>query len=238
MSVTILQITQSSNIDAREEKYDHGDVIIAIEQTAGRGQRGNKWSSHAGENLTFTTVLKPSFLAAKEQFLLSKVVALAIVDTLKAFGIEAMIKWTNDIYVGDKKICGVLIENDLCGEKMTRAIVGIGLNVNQREFDEWIPNPTSMNLEREQKFDIMEVFDTLYTSLMLRYGQLETNKKEQIEEDYHRLIYRCEKLHTFAYPDGRQFAGIIKKVAPSGELFVEIDGVCNVFKFTEIRFVI
>ena len=113
MAVFIYKSMPSTNSEVAKPGYRHGDAVIAREQTAGRGQRGNKWSSKAGENLTFSLVWEPTFMEAKRQFLLSEAVALALVDTLKEYDIRPKIKWTNDIYVGNKKICGILIENAL-----------------------------------------------------------------------------------------------------------------------------
>ena len=117
-------ILGSTNDEARNALYGEGDVVIAEHQTAGRGQRGHTWESAVGENLTFSLILEPRFLPVNEQFLLTEVLALGLVDTLAEFGIEARIKWTNDIYVGDKKIVGMLVENSLGGGCLARTIAG------------------------------------------------------------------------------------------------------------------
>ena len=100
------QLTSTNN-EATSSAYAEGDVVWADEQSAGRGQRGHKWESRKGENITFSVVLEPKFLPAIKQFLISEVVALAMVDALQYYGIGAKIKWTNDIYVGDKKLAGI-----------------------------------------------------------------------------------------------------------------------------------
>ena len=125
----------STNDEARDPRLAHGDVVWADEQTAGRGQRGHAWSSTPGENLTFSVVLRPTFLPVGEQFLLSEAVALALCDTFEAFGIAARIKWTNDIYVGNHKLSGMLFEHSFSGPTLSRSVVGIGINVNQMAFD-------------------------------------------------------------------------------------------------------
>jgi len=117
--------TTSTNDLAREERYGHGDVICAERQTAGRGQRGHTWTSPEGVNLLFSVVLCPTFLPAGEQFLLSQAVALALVDTLGTCGIDARIKWTNDIYAGDRKLVGILIEHHLAGGRLARTGAGL-----------------------------------------------------------------------------------------------------------------
>lgn len=238
MAVLIYKSLPSTNSEARKPGYRHGDAIIAREQTAGRGQRGNKWSSNPGENLTFSLVWEPTFLEAKRQFLLSEAVALALVDTLRAYDLRPKIKWTNDIYVGNRKICGILIEHDLGTEgKLARTIVGIGLNVNQKEFAEWVPNPTSMALLAGRTLDLNEVFQRLYDALEARYSQLQSDPAA-IEKEYGQLLYRLEELHTYALPNGKRFAGVIKGVRSSGELLVESEGMVVPYLFKEIEFII
>ena len=152
-----LESIDSTNEECRRRisDIDNLSVVAALSQTSGKGQRGNVWLSEAGQNLTFSIVLKfPAKglkaemepMLAYDQFVLSEITSLAIVDLLADFGIEAKIKWPNDIYVGDRKICGILIENSLRGEWIQHSIIGIGLNVNQRNFDVTLPNPTSMVL--------------------------------------------------------------------------------------------
>ena len=155
--------TTSTNDDAKRPEYRHGDIVWAERQTAGRGQRGHSWTSPEGENLTFTLVLEPVFLPVGEQFLLSEAVTLALTDTFAAFGIDARIKWTNDIYVGDKKLVGILIEHSYSGPTLARTIAGIGINVNQRAFDPALPNPVSMAVASGRTFDRREVLVGLST---------------------------------------------------------------------------
>ena len=124
---TVLETCGSTNTEAADRsRYAHGDTVVAIRQTAGRGQRGHRWESVPGENLTFSIVLEPTFLAAGEQFLLSEAIALAVTDTLQEYGIGATIKWTNDIYVNDRKICGMLLEHNLDGTRLARTVAEYG----------------------------------------------------------------------------------------------------------------
>ena len=181
--------TTSTNDLAREERYGHGDVICAERQTAGRGQRGHTWTSPEGVNLLFSVVLCPTFLPAGEQFLLSQAVALALVDTLGTCGIDARIKWTNDIYAGDRKLVGILIEHHLAGGRLARTVAGIGINVNQTEFDPALPNPTSMALEAGRTFDREEVLDRFHAALMRRYAALEAGARAPLAEEYRRRMY-------------------------------------------------
>ncbi len=238
MAVLIYRSLPSTNTEVKKPGYRHGDAVIAKEQTAGRGQRGNRWSSNPGENLTFSLVWEPTFLEAKRQFLLSEAVALALTDTLGEYNIKAKIKWTNDIYVGRKKICGILIEHDLGTDgHLARTIVGIGLNINQKEFEEWVPNPTSMATLTGESYDVGAVFQRLYDALEARYNQLQSDPAA-IERDYDALLFRKGEMATYALPNGKRFEGVILGVKPSGELLVESQGMVVPYLFKEIEFVI
>lgn len=176
----------TSTIDeARDLGYGHGDVVVAEFQTAGRGQRGRVWSSAAGENLMLSVVLDTSFLRATEQFLLLQTVALSLVDVLAGYGLEARVKWTNDIYIGDRKVVGVLIDHTLGPDGMlARSGVGVGVNVCQRIFDPSLPNPTSMALELER----------LGLEGGSRGGTLD--RREVLERFHGRLMERVEELRA------------------------------------------
>ena len=128
-------------------------VISARSQTAGRGQRGNIWLSEPDKNLTFSIVVKYegglfSHMSAAEQIIITEITSLTIVELLSNYGIDAKIKWPNDIYVNDKKICGILIEHSVCKASLVHSIIGVGLNVNQLDFDKSLANPTSILLEK------------------------------------------------------------------------------------------
>lgn len=236
--ITFLDETTSTNDVARNPLYRHGDIVSAEFQTAGRGQKGHKWSSRRSENIMFSVVLEPTWLPVVEQFLLSEAVALALVDTLAAYGIAAMVKWTNDIYVGDRKITGVLIEHDLAGDRLARTIAGIGINVNQREFDPSLPNPTSMALETGREFDRREVLYTYRDALMRRIEQAENGDREALQREYCEKLYRRGEEHAFRLPSGKEIRGTIRSVRPSGELMVECGGEVRGYLFKEIEFII
>jgi len=237
--VEVLQECASTNIEAADrDRFAHGDAVVALNQTAGRGQRGHKWDSRPGENLMFSLVLEPDFLPAARQFLLSEAVALGIADALDGFGVRAGIKWTNDIYVGDRKICGTLIENDLGGGNLARSIVGVGINVNQTEFPEWIPNPDSLRLETGRTYRLQEVFRAVYDCIGERYGMLAAGGYGRIEEDYAARLYRRDSVHRYFIPGEGEVEGIIRGVRADGALRVEIDGRVREFLFREIEFIL
>ncbi len=134
----------------------HGAIFVTDDQTAGRGQRGNSWEAAPGENLTFSILLRPRTITPIESFTISMLTSLSIADALEAHlhGKHVMIKWPNDIYVDDLKLCGILIENSFMGRTIAHSIVGIGINVNQRQFLSDAPNPVSMANLADRHFDL------------------------------------------------------------------------------------
>lgn len=162
-----LESVDSTNSEAKRRiaELETMSVIAAECQTAGRGQNGNKWFSESSRSLTFSLVVKDLCLKAWEQAIISESTAQAVVDTLTSYGIDARIKWPNDIYCGEKKICGILIENSLMGEHIKWSIIGIGLNVNNINFPTNLPNPTSMALCTGCVYQIKEVLDRLIEKL-------------------------------------------------------------------------
>ena len=183
MNITWLDIVDSTNNEAKRQikSLNHMSVISSFHQTAGRGQRGNSWRSEKGMNLTFSIVIKYGAdgygdLNPSNQFLISKVTSLAVTEFLKRFGIDAQIKWPNDIYVKNKKIAGILIEHALQGNTMAYSIIGIGLNVNQLNFDSNLFNPTSIRLEspglthldlKDALDDFLNIFKDIIISLKI-----------------------------------------------------------------------
>ena len=228
----------STNDVAREPQYVHGDIIRAEYQTAGRGQRGHVWSSAAGENLMFSAVLCPTFLPVREQFLLSEVVALALTDTFAAFGIDTRIKWTNDIYAGDRKLVGVLIEQNVTGTTISRSVVGIGINVNQTAFDPSLPNPVSMAQLLGRTLDRDAVLDEFCKNLEIRYDQLEHGDRAALCEEYRSRMYRLGEPAPFRMKDGTIADAVIEGVQPSGALILRhAGGQRREYMFGEVEFV-
>ena len=234
-----LGTTTSTNDDARDAKYRHGDIVWAEHQTAGRGQRGHKWLSPEGENLTFTMVVEPHFLPVAEQFLLCEAMSVALTDTFAAYGIETRIKWTNDIYAGDRKLEGVLIEHSYSGATLSRSLLGIGINVNQTAFDPSLPNPVSMAQLTGRRYDRREVLETFERCMLARYAQLENGDREALQRDYRDHMYGLGQRRPFRRPDGSLTHGIIEGVRTSGELMLRHDdGSLGEYLFKESEFVI
>ncbi|MFR9619994.1 MAG: biotin--[acetyl-CoA-carboxylase] ligase [Rikenellaceae bacterium] len=238
MNLYIYEECSSTNDLASNTLFRHSDTIWAERQWAGRGQRGNKWMSGVGENITFSVVLQPRGVAAAEQFIISQITALALRDTLAQLGIESRVKWTNDIYVGDMKIAGVLIENSLQEGRLSRSIIGIGLNINQELFDPELPNPTSMRVVSGRRYSREGVLRLLHAHLMERYSQIEENRS-LIEQHYHEALYRRDEQHTFQLAGGELMQATIEGVGAQGELMLRHStGERKGYLFREVGFVI
>jgi len=212
-----------------------GLVVITDNQTAGRGQRGNTWESEPGKNLTFSTGLRPSFLAAKNQFQLSMAVSLGLFDCLHELlpSVKIKIKWPNDMMLNGKKTCGILIENQVTGQTVDRSVVGIGLNVNQKLFT--IDSATSMTLVSTHEWDLYKVFSLLLEKLEARYLQLRSGDVDSIRAQYSKNLFWKNEVQRFAVGE-RKFSGIVRGVDDDGKLMLEAGGQLRSFGFKEISF--
>jgi len=220
------------------------DVWAASFQTEGRGQKGNRWESSAGENLTFSILARPVMIKAEKQFLISQCVALGIIDYLRMNSVESSIKWPNDIYSGDKKICGILIEHYLSSDNLSASIIGIGINLNQSRFSPDAPNPTSVFLETGVKRDPVNELKDLINSIKPYFEKIysEPDGKivKQIEERYKREMYLLDKKVRYQEClTGKIFWGTIKGVDKSACLILEKeDGSLSSYAFKEIRYLL
>ncbi len=216
---------------ARMDDLPHGAVILAVEQTGGKGQMGAKWTSQPGMNLTFSIFLDNVNLSVERQFILTKIVSLSLIDLLLGFELPAKIKWPNDIYINDSKIAGVLIENSLKGAQIVRSIIGIGLNVNQQEFENL--NATSLRLESGHSISN----DELLFSFIAKMNQhIDRETDPQLHNDYLNSLYWRDEIREFQDQEGT-FQGRIIDVAPNGKLIVEREGGMVEFDLKEIRFI-
>ncbi|MEW5846240.1 MAG: biotin--[acetyl-CoA-carboxylase] ligase [Bacteroidota bacterium] len=234
----------SSTNDICQQRANMGvaeGVVIAAEfQEQGRGQRGNAWESQAGLNLTFSMLLRPTFLPVGEQFYLSKAIALAITDWLKAYveNKPVKIKWPNDIYIGNSKICGILIENSFSGQNLETSVVGIGVNLNQINFPDDLPNPTSLLLETGKKVTPQDALPEVISCIGARYLQLVESNRVAIDNDYLNAIYRKDQLCKY-YSNGEEFEATITGIHPTGELILKTsNGEIRTFAFKEVTFII
>ena len=207
-----------------KSKPVEGTVIRADSQSAGRGQFGSRWESAAGKNLTFSVILYPSWLEIGAQFTLSMAVALAVHDAVSSLvgsDLPVRIKWPNDLYTDGRKTAGILIQNGLAGTSIQSSIVGIGLNVNQLNFDPSLPNPTSLALSSGRTFDLDQIADFLFECLEQRYLQLKAGQAVQIRSAYESLLYRRGVETDFTdTATGVDFTGIVLGVTAAGQLRV------------------
>ncbi|OUJ75364.1 biotin--[acetyl-CoA-carboxylase] ligase [Hymenobacter crusticola] len=232
---------ESTNTEAQtlvvKNSATEGCTVITDKQTAGRGQRGNRWEAVAGENLTLSVVWFPSFLVANDQFQLSQAVALAVHDwasSLLGPDPALRLKWPNDLFFGDQKLGGILIENTVSGAKIQSSIVGIGLNINQQNFG--IPTATSFGKLTGRHYALPPLAMRLLESLERRYLQARAGQRVSLRADYLRALYRYEEWHSYEVA-GRRVTGRIVDVDEAGRLMVEIDGKLQRFGLQEIKFV-
>jgi len=208
--------TYASDLSARGN-VPEGTVVITKRQFLGRGQRGNTWEAQEGVNLTLSIILYPRFLEPSRQFALSQAISLAVWDLLTFLGIpDAGIKWPNDIMIDEKKVCGILIENQVRGQVFSQAIVGIGLNVNQVEFK--LPKATSIALTTGKQHDLNWVLAELLKRVEGRYLQAKNQASHLAKEYLERLFWKNES-HMFL-SGGHTFAGVIESVDTGGRLLV------------------
>lgn len=221
---------------ASKSTLTEGTVVITSNQFAGRGQRGNTWQAAAGMNLTFSILFKPSFITVKNQFTLTMVASLSVFDFLKEKNIaEVKIKWPNDIMVGKKKICGMLIENSIQGETINQSIFGIGLNINQTEFP--IDTATSLAIESKKQFNLNEELNLLLENIERRYLQLRAGKQSEMKKEYLQNLLGLNQSRKFISNE-QEFEGTIKAVSDLGELVVATSGREQIFSMKEISFVL
>ncbi|MBQ0024423.1 MAG: biotin--[acetyl-CoA-carboxylase] ligase [Bacteroidales bacterium] len=235
----------NSTIARDKENLADMSVYAAFNQSSGRGQRGNKWESKAGENLTFSILFKPRDLNLREQFCISQTVSMGVVDYLSGKGVTAKVKWPNDIYVSDRKICGILIENTAFRDKLSASIAGIGFNLNQMKFESDAPNPVSLSMITGKSYDIrleMEVLLQHILSIYLsitegdRAGYLRTSLDGRFLE----AMYRRGEWHWFEeMPQCRRIQARILGTDDSARLVTEHrDGSIHSYAFKEIKYLL
>ena len=236
-----LEETSSTNSELKflqqKSLLPEGSVVMAEYQTLGRGQAGNSWYSGKGKNLLFSFLLYPHCVKAKDQFIISRIVSLAIIKLLQQYTDNVTIKWPNDIYWNNKKIAGILIENSLMGQHIGYTIIGIGLNVNEDEFPEHLPNPVSMKQIMGYELDREKNLLLFQTEFLRLYHSLQRGEIAAIENEYMHHMYRKNGVHLFADADG-QFKASIKKVLPTGHLVLSThpDREERVYSFKEVSF--
>ena len=215
-------------------ELQHKEVWASRFQSAGKGQKGNVWCSDDGANLTFSIFIRHEDIPASRQFVISQAVSLGVCDYLSSKGVETSIKWPNDIYVGDCKICGILISNTVGGSLLKDTVAGIGINLNQVEFPDWIPNPISLKVIMGNNYVIENELPLLVQAIFDRYD----NIGAAVETDYLHRLYLKDTTHIYTdTASGQSFEGTIRGVEKDGRLAVETaGGTVRYFAFKEIAY--
>ncbi|MCO5241385.1 MAG: biotin--[acetyl-CoA-carboxylase] ligase [Chitinophagaceae bacterium] len=224
-SFTVLPQVDSTNNYAMQQVHarlaKHGDTWFALDQTSGKGQRGKTWQSSVGENIIMSIVLTPSFLLPVHTFLLNAAVSLGAYDFFNKYaGNETCIKWPNDIFWGDRKAGGILIENSMQSNNWLFAVAGLGININQRHFGEGISGVTSLRLITGKSHDVLELARELCCFLEQRYKMLESGNEALILQNYRQAMYKLNKRVKFKTGSIYREA-VVKGVSPDGLLVVE-----------------
>ena len=203
----------------KKDFVEEGVAIVSKYQTSGKGQQNNFWESEKTKNLLLSIILHPDFVRVEEQFLVSKAVSLAVADFVSTKAANVTIKWPNDIYVDNRKISGILIENTLSGNVISNTIVGIGLNINQTDFISDAPNPVSLKSLTSKTYNVDDCFNQLCFYIEKRYVELK-KKLININSDYLKRLYRFNSFNLYE-SKGEKFVAKIIGVENNGELILE-----------------
>jgi BirA family biotin operon repressor/biotin-[acetyl-CoA-carboxylase] ligase len=215
-----------------------GAIIYTNYQSAGRGQKGNRWESEDGKNLLISIVLLPERIDPSDQFLISMTISLGICDFLKRYIPVCSIKWPNDIYVNNDKIAGILIENTILGDKIETSIAGIGLNINQKLFSNDLPNPVSLGLLTGTIFTLTNCLIQLASDIDKRYQKLNSGNFSGIRHDYVNHLFRLGEWNSFRDLSGI-FSGRILSVTENGMLQIERrTSTINEYSFKEVEYIL
>lgn len=183
------------------EALHEGTVVLTFRQTCGRGQAQNEWESEDYKNLTFSLVLRPDFLSASSQFALSQVISLGLAGYLSSETDDVAIKWPNDILIGKGKVAGMLVENSVMGSTIGWTVAGIGLNLNQKTFREYLPPAVSLSQFTGRVYRPEKVLQEVFESIMNRYGQLKSGSIHEISKDYLGHLFGMEQWLEYCTND-------------------------------------
>ena len=237
--ITYLPTCHSTNDIATElihtKKATEGTVIITSNQTAGKGQKGNKWESEPNKNLTFSLILSPKPLKASQQIYLNMAMSVACYEFLNIFLADdkLKIKWSNDIFFEKKKIVGMLIENTIRGYYLQSSVVGIGININQVNFDE--TKATSLQKLNGTEYDLEQLLNILLEKIEKNYLKVKTSAFAELKQKYIQYQYQYNDIKNYQTADGKNFEGKIIDVDENGMLCIEnLNGKTLKFNFKEL----
>ncbi len=222
----------------KSQELPEGTVVTTAFQTGGRGQAGNTWESEGGKNLLFSILLRPTGITAEKQFLISMIISLGICDFADRFTDSAAIKWPNDIYVGNDKIAGILIENSVMENMTDYSIAGIGVNITQVILTSGAPNPVSLKMITGKEYNLNKCLEQVLSDLDRRYKQLIAGDTNLIRNDYTGRLFRFGEWSRYSDNTG-YFTGKILSVTPEGLIILEKDSGKTVgYSFRELDFII
>ena len=238
----VVHIEETDSTNRWLKEHGEADMVVWADfQTAGRGCGTNTWESERGKNLLFSVMLCPPNLKAVNQFFISMAVSVALCRLAKRYArmnrerLKASIKWPNDIYINDRKLCGILIENRVQGEYIKESIIGVGLNVNQEEFLSDAPNPVSLGLLFNLPFNrevLLQEFLGFFSDV------LEPVRADAVREEYRKSLYRAVGFHAYRDHVG-DFEAKLVTVEDDGTLVLEDrDGCQRRYAFKEVSFII
>lgn len=243
MNIKIIKLkeTESTNSYLRQYTPKEGEDITVVTtefQTAGRGQGKNTWESNKGENLLFSILCHPKNVLAKRQFILSQAIALAVRDALSMYINDIEIKWPNDIYWHHHKLGGILIECTLTGNNVKDSILGVGLNINQTDFENLTKNPISLKQIIHRDIDRDNLLHTIADDFAHYISMINLGHYDSIAADYMNTLYRRQGYHQYRDGDGDFLARFIT-IEPSGRIvLMDEDGMLRTYAFKEVKFMI
>ena len=239
----VVSLDEVSSTNAELKRLQHqsplpeGSMVMTNFQTSGRGQVGNTWHSERNKNLLFSLLLYPHCVKAKNQFIISRIVSLAITKVLQQQTDNITIKWPNDIYWNNMKIAGILIENSLAGQQIDYSIIGAGINVNEDEFPTNLPNPISLKQITKKEYFRDDLLTAFYQEFFYLYNRLQNGEVLNLESEYMQHLYRKEGIHWFFDKQG-SFQASIKTVLPAGHIVLTThpDKEERIYSFKEVSF--
>jgi len=216
-----------------------GTVISTSFQLEGRGQIGRSWHSSEGMNLLFSIILYPKFLKAKDQFLLNMAISCAIREFVQSYLPKKTIsiKWPNDIYIGNEKVAGLLIQNIIKGDTIASSVIGLGININEINFPSNLPNPTSLKLQSNVTYKLHHLRKSVFRCIENYYLTLQSLKVLTLRSEYIQHLYLRDEPAQYVTELGDKITGIIKHVDDSGRLIMQVGGKEKSYTFRSIRFV-
>lgn len=241
-NIIVLQDVDSTNNYANRliqtNKAEEGTVVLAHFQKAGRGLSENYWESEPNKNLLASIILFPEFLPAANQFYMSKITGLGLLYFLKGLASNVSIKWPNDIYIENKKVAGILIENAVMGDYLTSSVLGIGININQQNFVSNAPNPVSLKQLTNKDYDIMQLVYSLIEQVDYWYKKLKNLTLKEIDEQYFNNLYKKNEWTLFKQDDV-EFEAKITGIGEYGQLILtHKNDRKQSFMFKEIEYVL